>query len=199
MIRVICRSLLVAIFVPMAVQIAAAQEMWSGSWSQDGGAQGGHLEFLLTDGGMIDGNISNGTMTGLWNGFIRDDGVMFAEYQYPYQLPGFAARAVGRVFRVQGNRMSGGLVFVANNQVIGQGRFELTRKFVPPQQVNPRGNEYPFTGNGMYVYCAAPSICGQRGGNTLPGNWGWTSGLFNDIKTNYPQVYCNLYPGSCAP
>jgi hypothetical protein len=56
---------------------------------------------------------------------------------------------------------------------------------------------YPFTGPGLYVYCGAGEICGRRGGNALPGNWGWTSGLFGDLKQNYPQVMCNLYPGSC--
>ncbi|HJS88122.1 MAG TPA: hypothetical protein VJ779_21945 [Acetobacteraceae bacterium] len=55
----------------------------------------------------------------------------------------------------------------------------------------------PPAGNGMYVYCAAPSICGARGANALPGNWGWTHGLFADIKRNYPQVWCNLYRNAC--
>ena len=55
----------------------------------------------------------------------------------------------------------------------------------------------PAPGNGMYVYCAAPSICGARGANTLPGNWGWTHQLFGDIKRNYPQVWCNLYKNAC--
>jgi hypothetical protein len=55
----------------------------------------------------------------------------------------------------------------------------------------------PPPGNGMYVYCAAPSVCGARGANTLPGNWGWTHNLFSDIKRSYPQVWCNLYRNAC--
>ena len=55
----------------------------------------------------------------------------------------------------------------------------------------------PAAGNGMYVYCAAPSVCGARGANALPGNWGWTPQLFGDIKRNYPQVWCNLYKNAC--
>jgi hypothetical protein len=55
----------------------------------------------------------------------------------------------------------------------------------------------PPPGNGMYVYCAAPSICGARGANALPGNWGWTHNLFSDIKRNYPQVWCNQYRNAC--
>jgi hypothetical protein len=50
----------------------------------------------------------------------------------------------------------------------------------------------------FHVYCAAASICGQRGGETLTGNWSWTGQLFADIKAAYPATYCNLYPGSCT-
>jgi hypothetical protein len=39
-------------------------------------------------------------------------------------------------------------------------------------------------------------VCGARGANALPGNWGWTSGLFGDLRRNYPHVWRNLYPGS---
>jgi hypothetical protein len=196
--RIQWRIAVTCVSLTLLAEAAAAQEMWKGRWVQTEGAQGGQLEFLLTSDGMINGNITNGGLVGLWSGFIRDDGLMFAEYAYPYQQPRFVARAIGRVLRQAGNHLIGRLVFVHDNKVFAQGQFELTRRYVPPQQVNPRGNEYPFTGNGMYVYCAAPSICGERGGNTLPGNWGWTSGLFNDIKQNYPHVYCNLYPGSCG-
>ena len=56
----------------------------------------------------------------------------------------------------------------------------------------------PAEASGAYVYCSAPSICGKRGGNALPGNWGWTSNLFGGIKQSYPHVWCSLYPHSCA-
>jgi hypothetical protein len=52
------------------------------------------------------------------------------------------------------------------------------------------------TGNGMYVYCAAPSVCGARGANALPGNWSWTSDLFGDLRRSHPHVWRNMYPGS---
>jgi hypothetical protein len=175
-------------------------EIWTGIWSDPVMSQGGKLEFTLTSDGMINGNITNGPMVGLWSGFIRDDGVIFANYEYPpvsYQQPGFTAQAVGRIIQQQDNRVLGHMVFIFNNTVFSEGQFELTRWNVSPQQPNLLPPEYPFIGNGLYVYCAAPSVCGQRGVNALPGNWGWTSGLFNGLEKHYPHVWCNLFPGSC--
>ena len=195
--QMIYRVIYMSIFLVLSAEVARAQERWLGVWAQSGGAQGGKLEFLLTNDGTINGNITNGTIVGLWSGVMRDDGVIFAQYAYP-RPAGFAAQAVGRITQHQGQRVAGHLVFILNHQVFAEGHFQLTRSYVSPQQANPRAPEYPFTGNGLYVYCAAPSVCGQRGGNALPGNWGWTSGLFSDIKRHYPHVWCNLYPGSCA-
>lgn len=46
------------------------------------------------------------------------------------------------------------------------------------------------------VPCVVASICGAVGGNVLPGNWNWTSGLFHDTRTNYPQIWYPSYPAS---
>lgn len=187
--------LLIVSILALSAEVAQSMEKWSGVWRDSSGTQGGQLDFFLMDDGKIEGNITNGTSIGLWNGFIRNDGVMFTNYQY-YQPPlqGFAAQSVARITQNQGNQVSGPMVFLQNNRVFSTGSFRLTRTSISRQAIN----QYPFTGNGMYIFCAAPSICGQRGGNLLPGNWGWTSGLFSDLKRNYPQVWCNLYPGSCG-
>jgi hypothetical protein len=52
----------------------------------------------------------------------------------------------------------------------------------------------PAAGNGIYVPCVSPEICGSVGGNALPGNWSWTHNLYGDIRSNYPQVWYPNYP-----
>jgi hypothetical protein len=186
--------LLVVSILSLAAEAAKAQEKWSGTWAQRGESQSGQLQFILTSDGRIEGNITNGgTLIGLWSGIIRNDGVIFANYQYP--TAGFAAQAVGRITQSQGNLVGGQMVFLQNNRVFADGSFNLARSSLSQQPVS---SQYPFNGNGMYIYCAAPSICGQRGGNALPGNWRWTHGLFSDLKKSMPHVWCNLYPGSCG-
>lgn len=54
----------------------------------------------------------------------------------------------------------------------------------------------PPAGNGLYVPCVAPSVCGSVGGNALPGNWGWTHQLFGDIRRSYPQAWYPMFPGT---
>ncbi|MEE9412936.1 MAG: hypothetical protein V3V22_07775 [Methylococcales bacterium] len=48
-------------------------------------------------------------------------------------------------------------------------------------------------GKSFFVPCVARSVCGS-GGNVLTGNWNWTSGLFSDIRRNYPQIWYPSYP-----
>lgn len=205
-IRILLRALVTVGIFSLAIGAASAQaeplEYWSGSWTAPQTGESGYLEFLLTEDGLISGSITNGPMVGLWSGFVRDDGVIFAEYTYP--TTGFTALAAAVVTEVAGNIVGGQMLFVTyDNQLVGLGQFQLARVYAAPgaqnvseSQDTPATN-YPFTGNGMYVYCAAPSVCGDRGANTLPGNWGWTTGLFDDIRQNYPQVYCNLYANAC--
>ena len=54
----------------------------------------------------------------------------------------------------------------------------------------------PSAGNGIYVPCVAPSVCGSVGGNALPGDWSWTHQLFADIRRNYPQAWYPSFPGT---
>lgn len=185
--------LLVVSILSLAAEAAKAQEKWSGIWAQQGASQSGQLQFILNNDGSIEGNITNGTTIGLWNGVIRNDGVIFANYQYP--TAGFAAQAIGQITQSQGNRVGGHMVFVQNNRVFAAGSFNLVRSSLSQQPVS---SQYPFNGNGMYIYCAAPSICGQRGGNALPGNWKGTSAVFGDLRKSMPHVWCNLHPGSCG-
>lgn len=161
------------------------------------------LGFVWTEDGSITGEITNGPAVGSWNGVLGNDGSMIADYAYPT----FAARAIGQVTESYHGHIRGRMQFVADGQVFGEGQFDLRRvSLVDPapmtgggaQAPNPHAGAYPFNRDGMFVYCSAPSVCGKRGGNALPGNWGWTGGLFGDIKQNYPHVWCNLYPGSCT-
>ncbi|HJS86290.1 MAG TPA: hypothetical protein VJ779_12595 [Acetobacteraceae bacterium] len=183
----------------LAAGSAWGQQVWSGTWHETRGAQGGRLELTIGPRGEMNGTVTNGAVAGTWNGFMSDDGRLFATYVYP-GLGG--ARAVGRVLRHDAGQLAGKVVFLNGNVPFAQGDFQLRRLPYPdvnngPRPDNPRAGQYPFTGNGMFVYCGAASVCGRRGANALPGNWGWTGGLFGDIKRNYPQVWCNLYPGSC--
>jgi hypothetical protein len=185
------RACIVLLLLVLSASGLRAQEIWSGRWAQLGGPQGGTLEFIFSRDGTISGNITNNGVVGLWTGFIRNDGVMFADYAYP----GFGARAVGRILDEQGDVVVGRMAFLMGDQVFAEGEFQLRRSATRPQ--GTMEGTYPFTGDGMYVYCGAASICGRRGLNALPGNWGWTSGLFGDLKRSHPHVWCNLFPGSC--
>jgi hypothetical protein len=185
----VCLAFLVIL---LSVSGVRAQESWSGNWVQSDGSQGGRLEFTFSQDGTMNGNITNNGVVGLWTGFVRNDGAMFADYAYP--TTGFSANAVGRILNQQGNVVYGHMVFVGNNQIFSEADFALGLRGAPQGAM---GGVYPFTGDGLFVYCGAASVCGQRGVNTLPGNWSWTSGLFGDLKKSYPQVWCNLFPGSC--
>jgi hypothetical protein len=57
-------------------------------------------------------------------------------------------------------------------------------------------NNMPPAGNGVYVPCVAPSVCGSVGGNALPGDWRWTHQLYKDIRKNYPQAWYPSFPNS---
>lgn len=184
------RSLSVLVLLLGFGHVVQAEERWSGAWSATDQPQSGRIEFRLADDGRVDGRITNGGAVGSWTGVVRTDGIMVADYAYP----GFAATAIVELRAQAADHVGGRMFFVSNGQVFSEGNLDLYRVGQGPQA--PAGN-YPFVGPGMKVYCGAASICGQRGGNALPGNWGWTSGLFGDIKRSYPQVWCNLYPGSC--
>ena len=200
--RLMLHALVIVGLLSFAGGSASAQqvgplEYWSGSWVDPQSGQGGHLEFLLNENGMIEGSITNGINVGLWSGFMRNDGIFFAQYYYPTMS--FGALAAGVATGAQGSStVVGEIVFVTyDNEVLGLGQFELERVYAAPGMGNQPATDYPFTGNGLYVFCSAPSICGDRGANALPGNWSWTSGLFDDIEANYPQVYCNLFVNAC--
>ena len=184
----VSRACIALLLVMLPAELVRAQESWSGHWAESRGTQSGTLAFVFSRDGTINGNISNNGVVGVWTGFIRNDGVMFANYTYP----GFSAKAVGRILSQQEDLVSGHMVFVLDDQIFAEGDFQRRRSGGAMQGV------YPFTGDGLYVYCGAASICGKRGANALPGNWAWTSGLFGDLKRNYPNVWCNLYPGSCS-
>lgn len=175
---------------------------WSGTWVDRQNGQGGYLEFVLMEDGMITGNITNGSVVGTWNGFVRNDGAMFAEYSYP--SVGFSALAASVVTEAQGNMVAGSILFVTDDyQVLGFGEFVLTRvSAVPaagylPVAANAPATDDGYSGEGMYVYCAAASVCGDRGANTLPGDWSWTSDLFAGIEESYPHVWCEMYMNAC--
>jgi hypothetical protein len=141
----------------------------------------------------MEGHVSNGTTFGLWRGYILDGGTMVARYAYPY--PAFSARAVARLASLPNNLVGGYMAFVDDNdQVIGLAEFQLGQKNSATRAPQSVGGA--STGNGLYVPCVAPSVCGYRGGNALPGNWSWTHDLFEGIKQTYPQVWCPMYVNS---
>lgn len=49
---------------------------------------------------------------------------------------------------------------------------------------------------GKFVPCVVQSVCGAVGGSVLPGNWNWVSGLYQDIRTYYPQIWYPSFPVS---
>lgn len=178
-------------------KLTAYKELWSGTWSTQ--SQEGTISFTLRGiDGLMEGYTTHENQIGTWDGTILSSGLIIANYRYP----NFSAQAIGGIWGLQKNKVFGYLRFYEdfiNDQTpFDVATFEFTRTDISPKKnTTPVSSKNPYIGNGIYIPCVAKSICGQIGGNALTGNWSWTSGLFNDIKTNYPQIWCNQYPGSC--
>jgi hypothetical protein len=171
-------------------------EYWAGSWRTVSTPQfphqayeSGHVDLTLYDDWTFDGGITNTTYTliGVWSGFIRDDGIYFATYRYG----NFSGQIVGQI-RVRNDTggIVGSMVFHQGDEVSGGGMFTTDRRIANP---TPQQAANDGRGRGADAHCSAPSVCGFRGGNALPGNW--EGSLWDDIRRNYPGVM----PGDDRP